>query len=73
MNVNPRRFNQDRQGTSNVTWGLDRVTNGCSGKAVGNTYAEFVFAALGVERAMRMGHTVICDLSISTIFFHVIS
>jgi len=32
-----------------------------------------VFAALGIQQAMRMRHIVICSLSGSTIFFHVIS
>jgi len=32
-----------------------------------------VFVALGIQREMRMPHTVICDLSGSTIFLHIIS
>jgi hypothetical protein len=41
--------------------------------AVGITYAEFVFAALGVQDELRMRHIVICGLYVSTTFFHVIS
>jgi hypothetical protein len=37
------------------------------------TYSECVFVDLGVHHAMRMRHIVICDLTGSTIFFHIIS
>jgi hypothetical protein len=32
-----------------------------------------VFVALGIQHAMRIRHTVICDLPRATIFFHIIS
>ena len=34
-----------------------------------STYSERAFVALSVQRAMRMRHIVVCDLSGSTIFF----
>ena len=37
------------------------------------TYTEFVFVALGIQHAMRMGHVAICGLPRSTEFFHIIS
>ena len=37
------------------------------------TYSECVFAALGIQHAMRMHRIVICGLSGSTVFFRVIS
>jgi len=42
-------------------------------KAMGITYSECVFAALGIQHGMRMRHIVIRGLSGSTIFFHIIS
>ena len=44
----------------------------CSGKAINITYSKCVFAALGIQHAMRMRHIVISGLSGSTIFFHII-
>jgi hypothetical protein len=31
-----------------------------------------MFVALGIQHAMRIRHTVICDLSRSPVFFHII-
>jgi hypothetical protein len=41
----------------------------CSGKAISIAYSEYVFVALGIQRAMSMRHIVVCGLSGSTIFF----
>jgi len=37
------------------------------------TYSESVFVALGIQHVMRVRRIVICDLSGSTVFFHIIS
>ena len=37
------------------------------------TFRKCVFVALGIQQAMRTLHTVICDLSGSIIFYHIIS
>jgi len=46
--------------------------NCCSSIAINVTYSDYVFIALGIQRAM-MSHTVISGLSGFTIFFYVIS
>jgi len=38
-----------------------------------NTYSEFVFLALGIQHAMRLGHIVICGLSRKKTFFRITS
>ena len=45
----------------------------CTGKARSVTYFVCVFVALRVQHAMCMRNIVICGLSGSTIFFHIIS
>ena len=35
----------------------------CSRRAINITYCKSVFVTLGMQHAMRMRHTVICDLS----------
>jgi len=47
--------------------------NCCSGKAISITYCECGFVALGIQHAKRMRLTVICGMSGSTVFFHIIS
>ena len=42
-------------------------------KAIIITYSECVFVALCIQHAMRMRHIVICGLSDSTTFLHIIS
>jgi len=45
----------------------------CSGQAIGITYSECVFVALGIQHAMRMPKIVIRGLLGSTVFFYIIS
>jgi len=45
----------------------------CRGNAISITYSECVFVALVIQHAIRMRHIVICGLSSSTIFVHIIS
>jgi hypothetical protein len=49
------------------------LCNHCgSGKAINITYSECVSVTLGIQHAMHMCHTVICGLSGSILFFHII-
>jgi len=45
----------------------------CNGKTLSVTYSYCLFVALGIQHATRMRYTVICGLSPSTIFSHIIS
>jgi len=47
--------------------------NFCRRKNISITYSECVFVALGIQRAMRMRHIVICGPSGCAIFFHIVS
>ena len=44
-----------------------------SGRTISNTYCGCAFVALVTPHAMCMSHNVICDLSGSMNFFHLIS
>jgi len=51
-----------------------RLCNRCySGNAISITYSECVSIALVIQLAISMCHIVICGLSDSAIFFHIIS
>ena len=45
----------------------------CYGKAIGITYSECVFIALGIQHANRMRRITICGLPSCTTFSHIIS
>jgi len=53
--------------------GRVRVTTVAVLKQLSITHSECVFVALHIQHAMRVLHIVICGLSGSTIFFHIIS
>jgi hypothetical protein len=44
----------------------------CRGKAINITHSECVFVALGIQHAMTMRHIVMCELSVSIKFLHII-
>jgi hypothetical protein len=43
------------------------------GRSIRITYIECVFANFSIQKAMSMRHTVICNLSDSTVFVYIIS
>jgi hypothetical protein len=45
----------------------------CGGKAVSIPQPECLFAAVSIQHAMNMSHVVICGLTRSKTFFHIIS
>jgi len=62
--------------TGNVLWRNTEArscNHCCGGKAVSITQPGCVFAAVGIQHAMSVSHTVICGLPRSTKFFHIIS
>jgi hypothetical protein len=48
-------------------------SHGCRGKSNNKTHSKFMFAALGNQHAVRMCDVAICGLSVSTLFFYIIS
>ena len=45
----------------------------CYGKAISIIHSEYMFIAFLILHAMRMCRIVVCGLSRSTLFFHIIS
>jgi len=64
-------FQQDSQCANNIETRSCKYC--CYGKAISVTYSEIMFVALGIQRAMRMRHNVICGLPGSAVFIHIVS
>ena len=70
-NLLQTNLTQSRQCTYTVTEARS-CNHCCGGKGLSITYSECVSGALIIQRTMRMRHIVICCLSGSTVFFHII-
>jgi hypothetical protein len=63
----------ERQRTYNVSIEVRSLNHFCNGKAISVIYSECVLVAFGIRNAMCMCHIVICGLSASIVFSHVIT
>ena len=59
--------------TYNVTLEEPSCNHYCGGNAQAITNSECVFVDLGIQHAVRMLYIVVCGLSGSTIYYHIIS
>jgi len=65
---------QERRCTNTITLGCVRVTLlQWKSNNTSITHYECVFVALLIQHAKRLRHIVICGLSGSTVFYHIIS
>jgi hypothetical protein len=69
--VTNTRYKQERQCMHKHNIEACSCNHCCHGKAINITYSECVSVALVTQHKMHVRHIVICDLSGSTIFFHI--
>jgi len=69
------RFSDVTRQANYVEWNIQArsCNHCCSKKAISMGYSECVSVALDTQREMRIGHIVICGLSGSTVYFHIVS
>ena len=63
---------QDRQCTYNLTLMHIHAAFVAIGKSVSITYSMSAFVVLGIKHVMQLCH-IVCDLSGSMVYFHIIS
>ena len=68
FHITHKKARQDRQSTYKRHTEALSCSHRYSGKAISNTYSEYVSLALVIQHAMCMRHILICCLSGSTIF-----
>ena len=72
-NINPSQNKNKQDSECTITQRWDAFVQPLlHWKTISITYSKSVFAALGIQHAMRMRHIVICGLSGSVIIFHII-